>query len=156
MYSVTSNHNGNQDMQTTIQTMNYSVLTISIFKSVYTFSILFSIHFLRCWQGEFVEQSKASLAGDHFLYSQEIRCASLLWVKRLNCVQWGFSHSWLVFFFKAHEQSWSILGIHGLLNFVVVRKHTYPVWHRACLNSHSEDTNHPEKQYTLSLSSQFP
>ena len=112
-------------------------------------------HFLRCWQG-LVEQSKASLVGNHFLYSQEIRCASLLWVKRLNCVQWGFSHSWLVFFFKAHEQSWSILGIHNLLNFLVVRKHTYPVWHRACLNSHSEDTNHPEKQYTLSLSSQFP
>ena len=37
--------------------------------SVCIFSILFSIHFLRCWQGEFVWQSRASLVVDHFLYS---------------------------------------------------------------------------------------
>ena len=32
-------------------------------------SVLFSIHLLRCWQGEFVKQTRASLAGDHFIYS---------------------------------------------------------------------------------------
>ena len=37
--------------------------------SVCIFSILFPIHFLRCWQGEFVYQSRASLLGDHFLFS---------------------------------------------------------------------------------------
>ena len=59
------------------------------------FSILFSIHFLRCWQGEFVEQSGVSLVVDHFLDSHdlnvqfrvilwgEIRCQSLLGVKGL-------------------------------------------------------------------------
>ena len=33
--------------------------------------ILHTVHykFLSCWQGEFVSQSRASLAGDHFLYS---------------------------------------------------------------------------------------
>ena len=36
--------------------------------SVCTFSILFSILFIRCWQGEFVWQSRVSLVGDHFLY----------------------------------------------------------------------------------------
>ena len=53
------------------------------------FSILFSIHFLRCWQGEFHSQSIISLVRDHFLYSHhlnmwfrvilrgEIRCWSL-------------------------------------------------------------------------------
>ena len=35
-------------------------------------SILCSIHFLRCWQGEFVQQSRASLVGDHFLYSRNL------------------------------------------------------------------------------------
>ena len=38
----------------------------NILTSVSIFSILFSLHFLRCWQGEFVEQSTASLVGDHF------------------------------------------------------------------------------------------
>ena len=37
--------------------------------SVCIFSTLFFIHFPRCWQGEFVIQSKGSLPGDHFLYS---------------------------------------------------------------------------------------
>ena len=40
--------------------------------SVCIFSILFSIHFLWCWQGEFVEQSRASLVGDQFLDSQDL------------------------------------------------------------------------------------
>ena len=35
------------------------------------FSLLFSIHLLTRWQGEFVEQSRASLAADHFLYSRD-------------------------------------------------------------------------------------
>ena len=30
-------------------------------QTISLFSILFSIHFLRCWQGESVEQSRASL-----------------------------------------------------------------------------------------------
>ena len=30
------------------------------------FSIMCSLHFLRCWQGEFVYKSTASLVGDHF------------------------------------------------------------------------------------------
>ena len=42
-----------------------------------TSSVLFSIHLLRCWQGEFVKQSRASLAGDHFLYS----CDANVWFR---------------------------------------------------------------------------
>ena len=44
-------------------------LTLHTLTSVCTFSILFSIHFPRCWQGEFVSQSRASLVSDHCLYS---------------------------------------------------------------------------------------
>ena len=44
-------------------------LTLYTLTSVCIFSILFSIHFLRCWQREFVQQSRASPVGDHFLYS---------------------------------------------------------------------------------------
>ena len=36
------------------------------------FSTLFLIHFLRCWQGEFVCQSKGSFPRDHFLYSHDL------------------------------------------------------------------------------------
>ena len=47
-------------------------LTLYTLKSVYIFSIQFFIHFLWCWQGEFVYQSKASFVGDHFLYSHDL------------------------------------------------------------------------------------
>ena len=60
------------------------------------FSLLFSIHSLWYGQGEFVQQSQASLVVDHFPYSRclyvdstvilkgEIRCQSLLGVKGLT------------------------------------------------------------------------
>ena len=41
--------------------------------SVCIFSKLFSIHFLRCWQGKFVLRSKAALVGDHFIHSYDLR-----------------------------------------------------------------------------------
>ena len=40
--------------------------------SVCIFSVLFSIHFLRCRLGEFAQQSRASLVGDRFLYSHDL------------------------------------------------------------------------------------
>ena len=40
--------------------------------SVCIFSVLFFKQFVRCWQGEFVEQSRASLVGDQFLDSQDL------------------------------------------------------------------------------------
>ena len=66
--------------------------------SVCIFSILFSIHFLKCWQGEF---SIASFVGDHFLLIflvtllcnsgvllyEEIRSQSLVGVKGWNPIQ---------------------------------------------------------------------
>ena len=56
----------------------YSIFLILYFLTLYTlisvciFSILFSIHFLRCWQGEFVQQSRASFLNDHCLYSHDL------------------------------------------------------------------------------------
>ena len=47
-------------------------LTLYALTSVCIFSILFIIHFLRCWQGEFVCQSKGYFPGDHFLYSHDL------------------------------------------------------------------------------------
>ena len=48
--------------------------------SIWTFSILFSIHFLRCWQRECVYQSREYLVCDHFLYSHDLTvwCRGLL------------------------------------------------------------------------------
>ena len=45
-------------------------LTLYTLTSVCIFSTLF-IHFLRCWQGEFVCQSKSFFPGDHFLNSHD-------------------------------------------------------------------------------------
>ena len=45
------------------------LLTLYTLTSVCIFSILFSIHFQRGWQGEFVQQSRAALVGDHLLHS---------------------------------------------------------------------------------------
>ena len=69
--------------------------------SVCIFSILFSRHFLRCWQGEF---SIASFVGDHFLLIflvtfvcnsgvllyGEIRSQSLVGVKGWNPIQTSY------------------------------------------------------------------
>ena len=52
------------------------LLTLYTLTSVCIFSILFFIHFLRCWQGEFVYQSNTSLVGDRFLYSHDPMCDS--------------------------------------------------------------------------------
>ena len=46
-------------------------LTLYTLTSVCIFSILFSTHFQRGWQGEFVSQSRAALVGDHLLYSHD-------------------------------------------------------------------------------------
>ena len=46
--------------------------TLHILISICKFSILFSIYFLRCWQGESVWQSRTSLSGDNFLYSYDL------------------------------------------------------------------------------------
>ena len=40
--------------------------------SVKVFSILFPIHSLRCWLGEFMWKSTASSAADNFLYSHDL------------------------------------------------------------------------------------
>ena len=48
------------------------MLTLYTLSSLCIFSLrLFSIHFQRCPQGEFVQQSQASLVGDHFLHSHD-------------------------------------------------------------------------------------
>ena len=47
------------------------MLTLYTLSSLCIFSLLFSIHFQRCPQGEFVQQSQASLVGDHFLHSYD-------------------------------------------------------------------------------------
>ena len=47
-------------------------LTLYTLTSVCIFSILFPIHFLGCWQGELVDQSREYLVGDHFLYSHDL------------------------------------------------------------------------------------
>ena len=47
-------------------------LTLYSLTSECIFSILFSIHLLRCWQGEFVYQSRTFQASDHFLYSRDL------------------------------------------------------------------------------------
>ena len=44
----------------------------STLTSVCIFSTLFFVHSLGYWQGEFDEQSWASLVGDHFLYSHDL------------------------------------------------------------------------------------
>ena len=87
-----------------LQRWNINLILRSIFTSsfnlctvtpVHIFPTLFSTYFLWYWQGEFIKQSRASLARNHFIYSSlyssmfdselilwdEIRCQSLLGVK---------------------------------------------------------------------------
>ena len=53
------------------------LLTLYTITSVWIFTILFSINFLICWRGEFVQQARASFVGDHFLYS----CDCNVWLR---------------------------------------------------------------------------
>ena len=75
-----------------IFTLSFNLCTVT---PVHIFPTLFSTYFLWYWQGEFIKQSRASLARNHFIYSSlyssmfdselilwdEIRCQSLLGVK---------------------------------------------------------------------------
>ena len=45
---------------------HYTLISVSIF------FMLFSIHFLMCWEGEFVQQSRGSSVDYHFLYSHDL------------------------------------------------------------------------------------
>ena len=47
-------------------------LTLYNLTSLYIISILFSINFLGCWQGDFAQQSRAPVLVDHFLYSHDL------------------------------------------------------------------------------------
>ena len=60
--------------------------------SVCILSIPFSIHFLRCWQGEFVEQSRTSLVGKYFQYSWDRNVWFWVDIVRRNEEKPGASH----------------------------------------------------------------
>ena len=53
------------------------------------FSFLLFIHFLRCWQGEFVYQSKVSFVGDHFLHFHPCDSGVILTREKFDA-----KHSW--------------------------------------------------------------
>lgn len=61
------------DMEKTVCCLDCaSPLTLFTQTSGCIFSVLFSVHFPRCLQGEFVEQSSATLVGDYFHYSNDL------------------------------------------------------------------------------------
>ena len=64
----------------------HNCLTLTIYNLVLIciFSILFSIHFPRCWQGEFVKQWRASFVGNNFLHSQNLNVWIRADVVRIN------------------------------------------------------------------------
>ena len=59
-------------------------LTLYNLTSVCIFSILFSIHFLRCWQGELVKTPRALLVADHFLHSRNLNNWLKGWIVKGN------------------------------------------------------------------------
>ena len=59
---------------------SHRISTLYTLTSECIFFILFFIHFLSCWWGEFVQQSRAPLVDDHFLYS----CDLNVWFKGVN------------------------------------------------------------------------
>ena len=75
---TTSKHRSLSNGSSLIQRINClllfcnCILTLYSITSVCIFSILLPRHFLRLWQGEFVQQSRASLVGDHLLYSHDL------------------------------------------------------------------------------------
>ena len=72
--SFIANKKGRREILGTrfVQSKGTFDLTFFTQTSVCIFSTLFFIHFLRCWQGEFVCQSKGSFPGDYFLYFHDL------------------------------------------------------------------------------------
>ena len=63
----------------------YPALASYTITSVGIFSILFSLHYLGCWQGEVVKPS-TFLSCDHFLYSQDLNVWFRGDIVRRNCM----------------------------------------------------------------------
>ena len=71
IYPLNVGYNENiENLWSKWKTLNLSLYPLHILHTV-------SVHFLRCWQGEFVEQSRASLVGCHLLYS----CGFNVWFR---------------------------------------------------------------------------
>ena len=66
------------------QTMTIYIFTLYTLTSVCIFSILFSIHFLMHWQGEFVKQSRGSSVAYHFLCSRDLNVWFRVDIERRN------------------------------------------------------------------------
>ena len=58
----------------TLKSYTFDSQLSSLLTPYISMHILLSVlnHFLRCRQGEFVSQSKATLVGDHFFYSRDL------------------------------------------------------------------------------------
>ena len=81
------------------------LIILYTFTSMYKFSLMLSVHFLRCWQGEFVQQTELLkleiisfilmilMNNTAVLLWGEIRCWSLLGFKRLG--DWEFGILWI-------------------------------------------------------------
>ena len=74
---------------------SYLLFKLSL-TSICIFAILFSIYFLKCWQGEFAKQSRSSVVCDYFLYSGDLN----FWI-RGNIV-------------RRTKSLWSLLAVKGL------------------------------------------
>ena len=104
------------------------LFTLYTLTSACIFSILLFIHFLRCWQGEFVHQSKASkkasLVGDHFLYSHDLN----VWSRVILYGEIDVSHSDL--WFQIYSSLFNLYKYNYIISISSYKK----VWCRA-LNS---------------------
>ena len=67
----------------TIQDGYWITLTIYPLTSIIIFSVLFSVHFLRCWQGEFVQQWRVSFGLPY----------SVKWSFVMNLLEFDFKKS---------------------------------------------------------------
>ena len=63
---------GAKGLRRQLMNIQTAFVTLHTLRSKYIFSMLFLVHILKYEQGEFVKQSRASLVGDHFLYSHDL------------------------------------------------------------------------------------
>ena len=84
-------------------TQKHLSVTLYTLTSVYMFSILLLLYFPFYWQGEFVEQSRVSLVGDHFHHSFDLILRFDSNIERnyilVTLKDWGVKGRLLVFLF---------------------------------------------------------
>ena len=102
----------------------------------YAYSVLFFIHSVRCWQGEFVQQLRAILVGDHYYCKGKLHAShhqgvqGLITCELMLFILFYFSQSWEIVKYLSHQPQ-TLLQFFALKSTIFRRDIQVP-WEISC------------------------